>query len=332
MKHFKVSKISKYRSELMGVATILIFVVHSNDRGVVMPASIKTICALGSLGVDIFLLVSGLGLWYSLSKTGGGINWYYRRYIRILVPYLLIVCPITLLSLVEGKDWQSALLDLSTINFWVAHRGAWYIAMLIPLYAITPLHYKICQRVKNPIILNLVIIAIVTFLVSIPLPEAYDTNDCVLHNVRHVLYRLPAFFIGFMLAPLSKEGKNVSLLLVVVFPLIVVVIERLLNFGYWPGMLVLPLVYVLCVFLTAAGTKIKKTLEFFGKISLESYLFNVSLPSLIILSLPSLYNSPWNKGGFLYYFMVVVVGTLLSYIVNKLSTRIINLSRKKEVC
>lgn len=74
MKLFEINKISKYRLELMGVATILIFVVHSYDRGVVMPASIKTICALGSLGVDIFLLVSGLGLYYSLSKMGEAVR------------------------------------------------------------------------------------------------------------------------------------------------------------------------------------------------------------------------------------------------------------------
>ena len=224
----------------------------------------------------------------------------------------MILGPLTLLSIVEGKDWRLELLDLSTINFWLTHDGAWYIAMLIPLYAITPLHYNICQKTKNPIVFNLVIVVILTILVSIPFPDVYDTNDCVLHNVRHVLYRLPAFFIGFMLAPLSKEGKEVSVLWVVVLPLFFVIAERLLHFGYWPGMLVLPLVYVLCVFFEWAGTKIKRTLEFFGKISLESYLFNVSLPSLIITYLPYLYNSPWNKGCYFYYGLAVVIGVILS--------------------
>lgn len=46
----------------MGVAIIFIFVVHSYDNGVVMPFIARTLCNLGSLGVDIFLLVSGHGL------------------------------------------------------------------------------------------------------------------------------------------------------------------------------------------------------------------------------------------------------------------------------
>lgn len=74
MKPFQVSKISEYRTELMGVATLLVFVVHSYDNGVAMPNYIRTICALGSLGVDIFLLVSGFGLWYSLTKMSENYN------------------------------------------------------------------------------------------------------------------------------------------------------------------------------------------------------------------------------------------------------------------
>lgn len=102
MKHFKVSKISKYRSELMGVATILIFVVHSYDRGVVMPASIKTICALGSLGVDIFLLVSGFGLWYSLSKTGGGHKLVFKK-IHSYISSILIDFRSTYIIIYRGR-------------------------------------------------------------------------------------------------------------------------------------------------------------------------------------------------------------------------------------
>ena len=50
---YNVKQISKFRTPLMGIATILIFIVHAPDNGVVMPNALKTICALGSLGVDL---------------------------------------------------------------------------------------------------------------------------------------------------------------------------------------------------------------------------------------------------------------------------------------
>ena len=69
MMSFKVQEISQYRTELMGVATLLVIMGHSAANGVVMPGWMESLCGLASVGVDIFLLVSGLGLWYSLRSA-----------------------------------------------------------------------------------------------------------------------------------------------------------------------------------------------------------------------------------------------------------------------
>ena len=69
MLKFCVHEISQYRTELMGVATLLVVFGHSAGNGVVMPGWMESLCGLASVGVDIFLLVSGLGLWYSLRSA-----------------------------------------------------------------------------------------------------------------------------------------------------------------------------------------------------------------------------------------------------------------------
>lgn len=53
-------------------------------------------------------------------------------------------------------------------------------------------------------------------------------------------------------------------------------------------------------------------LSFFGKISLESYLFNGIVGSWIIIYLPWIYESPVNKGCYLHYALVIIVGTALA--------------------
>lgn len=70
MSAFNVSDISQYRTHLMGVATLLVLFGHSAGNGVVMPGWMESLCGLASVGVDIFLFVSGLGLWYSLRSAG----------------------------------------------------------------------------------------------------------------------------------------------------------------------------------------------------------------------------------------------------------------------
>ena len=57
---FNLDLVSKYRTELMGVATILIILCHMPAHGVAMPSILKTIIAHGGTGCDIFLLLSGL--------------------------------------------------------------------------------------------------------------------------------------------------------------------------------------------------------------------------------------------------------------------------------
>lgn len=63
-------------------------------------------------------------------------------------------------------------------------------------------------------------------------------------NIRFVLYTLPAFFIGFLLAPFLSNVKRVSLVWLVAIPLVIVGVQRILRFGYWPVMLVVPLAVV----------------------------------------------------------------------------------------
>lgn len=89
---------------------------------------------------------------------GGVRYWYYKRYKRILIPYLVIIGLITVLEILRGEPVVTSILNMSTINYWLNHRGAWFIAMLIPLYAITPLHYLVCNRVKSATIYNMVVI------------------------------------------------------------------------------------------------------------------------------------------------------------------------------
>ena len=141
MFQFNVNDISKYRTQLMGIATLLVIFGHSVGNGVVMPRWMESLCGLASVGVDIFLLVSGLGLWYSLKSIDSQVNlwgvkcWYIRRYKRILVPYFIIAGIGNILAVMGGRTIAEAVLNISTISYWLEHKGAWYIAMLIPLYA-----------------------------------------------------------------------------------------------------------------------------------------------------------------------------------------------------
>ena len=131
-----------------------------------------------------------------------------------------------------------------------------------------------------------------------------------------------------MLAPFALNNKKVSYFWLILLPAVIVLLQKFMNFGYWPGFLVLPFITICCFLLHYACKIVSSILVFFGKISLESYLFNVIIGSWIIWYLPCLYESPLNKGYYLSYSIVCLVGTILAYFVNTICNRLLNHTHK----
>ena len=65
-----LSLLSSYRGALMGVAIIWVMLYHLGDIDV---SVISVIFGVGYGGVDIFLFLSGFGLYFSFSNTKVGI-------------------------------------------------------------------------------------------------------------------------------------------------------------------------------------------------------------------------------------------------------------------
>lgn len=80
-----------------------------------------------------------------------------------------------------------------------------YRCMLLP-----PVHDAICKKIKNPVYYTLVIVIIIVGISSLHFECPNVGLAQFIENVRHVLVHLPAFFIGFMLAPMAKEEKCIS--------------------------------------------------------------------------------------------------------------------------
>ena len=126
--NFELRSISIYRSNIMGIATIMILCCHAVGRNVSMPSELLKILNFGNYGVDIFLFVSGMGQYYSLLKTeNAGLNdcsqfgyklWYISKLRRLLIPYFLIFVPYYLfICIIHHYDICFFLVNVSTLGF-----------------------------------------------------------------------------------------------------------------------------------------------------------------------------------------------------------------------
>lgn len=313
------SSLSKFRSELMGIATLMIIICHANPYGVSMPAFLSSICSYGNFGVDIFLLVSGIGLSFSLSKVDLSnrhdiSRWYCKRYLRILVPYIVISLAILpLKNYLANGDWFMMLYNLSTLSFWTHHQSAWYVALLIPLYLLSPLFYKLSNAL---IIKQIAVGGVILAILSQSLSMLHTSNDNeIWTNITFCLCRTTSFFMGMALTPLVKSEKKINVLYVLLcFLPAYFLCHKIASHETFQVLQTIPIVAILVWLLekVSKDNYFKKIIAWFGMISLESYLFNVYL------------NAFTKQIGINSYLLVIISGIILSAIFHYLSEKLIN--------
>ena len=83
-----VNIISKYRSQLMGIAIVLVALFHSN----IVRANnvLDYLCFSGDIGVDMFFFLSGFGMFYAYLKKPTVQGFYWKRLVRIVPVWFLV--------------------------------------------------------------------------------------------------------------------------------------------------------------------------------------------------------------------------------------------------
>lgn len=213
--------LSKYRSELMGLAILWVVLFHSPLNLNFFPIGIlnKTfsfIKATGYGGVDIFLLVSGMGIYNSLEKND--VSQYIKNRVKRIAPIWL---SFLIISVILGHFFFNIHFSISEIlgfatftGFWLdmSNQGNWYVYAIMLFYLISPVLYSLIKSSKNKITTTISLV-IVALLVSIPF----------FGNFKLIVFsRVPIFLLGMFISsslknkPIKKYQWGVLLLSFVV--------------------------------------------------------------------------------------------------------------------
>ena len=150
MKEINVfSLMSRYRSELMGIAILGVLVGHFISLTGISH-DIIWVKLFGILPRLVFtqgfLLLSGLGLYYSYYHNGDIWLFYKRRIRRLVIPFFLLsVCYFIYTDFIADFRPVLFLGHVSSIAYWFVgnYCGMWYIAISIVMYALFPFMYKL---------------------------------------------------------------------------------------------------------------------------------------------------------------------------------------------
>ena len=280
--------LSKHRSELMGLSIIWVVLFHFSPYVSFAHENIATklflmFIKIGYGGVDIFMLLSGMGIFHSLEKN---LSSYARnRMIRIVPAWWTYL----LLSVIFGDyvlHWRhysagEVIGFASFTGYWLGlpNQGNWYVYAIVLFYFLSPVFYGLLtgsnHRKRTGVLLVL---------------AALLTSFGFFQRQKLIVFsRLPIYLMGMGLScnrsekPLTKRHwVAMTILLVTGSGLLLVCIREFPQFlwpyGLWwyPFLLIAPSLALMtaAVFERLEGRlmRIKNLLTVFGSASLEILL------------------------------------------------------------
>ena len=277
----------------------------------------------GNVGVDIFLFLSGVGLWFSWVKTPDVRRFYRRRLLRIVPTWLVVATAFYLPDYLGARRFSRSIVDLIgdiTINwdFWLHDELTfWYVPAIMALYLVAPWYMRLVQN--RPIYRWLPLLMVVwCVMVQWVLP--------IHHAVGHLEIfwsRGPRFFIGSNFGELVRTrrqlpGESVWLLLLTFLMTFgtCLYLEQVRH-GHFPlfveRMLYIP--FTLCTVLVMnriirrMTQWVNSAFRFVGALSLEAYLIHIHFVLV--------YVQPYHMGYWATFLITVAITLPIAWLLQR---------------
>ena len=286
IKDIELQNISRYRGELMGAAMLFVILFHV---GLPREDAFYGLRRIGNIGVDMFLFISGVGLWFSWTKRPSLKHFFTRRYLRVYPAWLIIACLFYIPDFLGSRQFSTNIIDLLgdvLINwdFWLHDElSFWYIPATMMLYLFAPAYMQLI--IKHPVYRWLPVVMIMWCI----LVQYVTPIHAAVGHLEIFWSRVPIFFIGINFGKAVKEKRCMDgaslwlIVLVFVMAFASSVFLEQVRHGQFPlfieRMLYIPLTVTAILLLNRVFRRTPKwfnaTFREVGALSLEAYLIHL---------------------------------------------------------
>lgn len=289
----------------------------------------------------MFLLISGLGLYYSWKNNPNYKNFISKRYSRILIPYCLVaIIAWAWRDFVIDKVGISVFLeDISFVSLFT--RGVkwfWYIFMMGICYLIFPIIYNSFEKSKsyrNDGIKILLLFCLSTIFAGV-LRDKYHTTYA---NTSILIFRFPMFVLGCWIGKLSYNKVEIDygkIGAIGIFLFITLFVLKSVNYDLIRSYLCAFYNICICVLVVLIFERIDKTkgfqyisniLGWCGSYSLELYLVHVTIRRVMNILGYRTYRYSYE---IIMIFLSIIVSIILKKVSNSIQSKVVK--NVKERC
>ena len=284
--------LSKYRNSLMGIAILWIVIHHSQ-----VPQNINFIVKwiffdFGNVGVDLFLFLSGFGIFYSLTKNSDSGEFFIRRICRLLpaIPILILFIYYT-----QTTSFHVIIGYLTLLNYWLDIRFFGYLSYAFMCYVLSPTFVDIINNHLKSY-KNQIIFLIFLFILTIPF-----WMDERIQGVSRIMIYTVGLYAGYYSCNKKEISKELKIFLIIISILAISITPIFLYILFNPQLYIRRLVLHYAYGLFAPGFCIaislimnnlnflkiniilKNVLDFIGTKSLEIFMIDSFITSLFVL-------------------------------------------------
>lgn len=294
----KWSILSKYRNELYGISILWIILFHGLQfKNFSLSNELKILDGIikhGNCGVEIFLFLTGISLYYSLKRHDNLRRFYLNRLKRIFLPLLIIDGSYwTYIYIIKENNILKFIENITFYSFWVkGNQQVWFIALIILLYLIYPILFKFILENRKINKLNYIICLCISIYVFLLLFKYFDYQWYKLIEI--AITRIPVFLLGCYCGILSYENRVISVSVKTISLIIFIIgigyfyikpISLVQNFRI-PYLFIGPSITVwMAICLEIIENKnINTFLRDWGGVSLELYLSHIVLRRIFLNS------------------------------------------------
>ena len=298
-----LNTISRYRNQTYGFCALWIVLYHAASAhgcdfsiGLDCLKPVQSFILLGNVGVDIFLLLSGISLYSSWTKHPD-LHRFIKRRLGRIIPVTLIIClPIWVMWCGQGLlEWSRLLFNISLIPpLFAGAGGIWFVPAVILFYFAYPyIHIFIygggyIENQREKILIRRSLFLVICSLMLFWIIHRFFSSS--FSSTEIMWSRIPDFIIGCYLGHLVMDGdrkiKRDALFLVAVccfiYCFVVLGNDALKSIWWWRllllpagmfGVLLIPQVFQMLANSTFASFQLLvKFFSLVGAISLEIYV------------------------------------------------------------
>lgn len=204
---FEMKRFSSARTQIMGWAMFFVVFFHSSFP-IAETSAVYAIKNLCDIGVDMFLFVSGIGIWFSLSRETDVMAYIKRRCLRILPAFLLVNTlwfSVIDLVLYHTSVWEFVK-DITTLSFWLDGKlTTWYLSSLMLLQILSPVIVRRIKKSRRFLAIAIFFPIILAAIIRLtPLDSIFD-------HLLIIICRIPIYVLGLFFGKLVEENRIIKI-------------------------------------------------------------------------------------------------------------------------